>query len=130
VRPGEFTVITVDIRGFGESDKSVDPEDYAIENLTDDLIRVADGCGVDSFGLWGYSLGGNIGRYLSAWSSKVWALSVIGIPWGLAVSGPFKDNVNKYIEEWSPLVSEYKIGNITDDIDGEKLESLKKGEAQ
>ena len=38
----EFTVITVDLRGNGESDKPAQAPAYAIDGLTDDLLAVAD----------------------------------------------------------------------------------------
>jgi pimeloyl-ACP methyl ester carboxylesterase len=85
----DFTVITVDIRGSGESDYLVEIEDYAIEKVCQDLYAVADSCGVEQFAIWGFSFGGNIGRYLAAWSERVTALAVIGVPFGPAVDDAF-----------------------------------------
>ena len=62
----EFTVITIDIRGNGESDYRYEGSDFAIEKLTNDILCVADSCSVDNFAIWGFSFGGNIARYLGA----------------------------------------------------------------
>ena len=46
-----FRVITVDLRGTGESDYLVASEDYEIEKICDDLYAVADACGVVRFAI-------------------------------------------------------------------------------
>src|SRR5512138_2869826 len=56
----QFTVICVDLRGHGESDRPTDPACYTTEKLGADLLAVADACGFDRFSIWGYSWGGNI----------------------------------------------------------------------
>jgi pimeloyl-ACP methyl ester carboxylesterase len=55
----EFTVITVDIRGTGESDFLTDIGDYTIEKICADLNAVADACEIQGFAVWGFSFGGN-----------------------------------------------------------------------
>ena len=67
----DFTVISVDIRGSGESDYLVELEDYEIEKISDDLYAIADACNVSQFAIWGFSFGGNIARYPAAWSDRV-----------------------------------------------------------
>jgi pimeloyl-ACP methyl ester carboxylesterase len=84
-----FTVITVDIRGTGESDYLVEEEAYAIDKICQDLYAVADDCGVAQFAIWGFSFGGNIGRYPAAWSDRVTAIAVVGVPFGPAVDEAF-----------------------------------------
>ncbi len=54
----KFTLIAVDMRGHGESDKPVDPLFYTPEKMGQDFLAVADACRIDRFILWGYSLGG------------------------------------------------------------------------
>lgn len=56
----EFTVITIDLRGHGKSGKPSDPASYTTEKLEQDLLAVADDCGVEQFILWGYSFGANV----------------------------------------------------------------------
>src|SRR5690348_5974328 len=62
----QFTVVTVDQRGNGDSDKPTGVDAYSVEHLTNDILAVADGAGASRFALWGYSYGANIGRYAAA----------------------------------------------------------------
>src|SRR5262245_51331973 len=67
----EFTVITIDQRGSGESDKPLAASAYAIDKLVDDVLAVADAAGAQRFALWGFSYGANIGRYVVVRSDRV-----------------------------------------------------------
>jgi pimeloyl-ACP methyl ester carboxylesterase len=100
----DFTVITVDIRGSGDSDSPIEIEDYGIEKIYADLLAVADACNVSHFAIWGYSFGGNIGRYLGAWSDRITSVALIGVPFGLAVDDDFDRFIDEFIEKWEPLV--------------------------
>src|SRR6266545_2573223 len=76
----QFTVITVDLRGNGESDKPTKVEAYAIDRLTEDLLAVADAAGAQRFHVWGFAYGAVVGRYLAARSDRVRAMVYIGMP--------------------------------------------------
>jgi pimeloyl-ACP methyl ester carboxylesterase len=86
----QFTVITMDLRGHGESDKPTSVDAYAVDRLTDDILAVADAAHVARFAVWGYSYGGNIARYLPARSDRVSKLVIVGIPFGAAAPPPFE----------------------------------------
>lgn len=64
----ELKVITIDIRGSGESDKPTDSACYTTTKMCEDLLAVADACGVNRFTIWGFSYGANIDRYLATQS--------------------------------------------------------------
>jgi pimeloyl-ACP methyl ester carboxylesterase len=100
----EFRVISIDIRGHGESDKPTDPAYYTINKMCQDIISVADACDVEQFALWGFSYGGNIGRYLASQSDRVTKLIVMGIPFGLAASGDFRQFIKEFRAHWAPIV--------------------------
>jgi pimeloyl-ACP methyl ester carboxylesterase len=68
------------------------------------LLAVADACSVSHFAIWGYSFGGNIGRYLGAWSDRITSVALIGVPFGLAVDDDFDRFIDEFIEKWEPLV--------------------------
>jgi dienelactone hydrolase len=91
----EFTVVTVDLRGHGDSDKPSAPEAYHFERVNADLIAVADAVKAPRFALWGFSYGANVGRYLASRSDRVNAMVYIGIPFGAAVGGRFLDAVKQ-----------------------------------
>jgi pimeloyl-ACP methyl ester carboxylesterase len=113
-----FTVITVDIRGTGGSDYLVEIEDYAIEKICQDLYAVADACRVKQFAIWGFSFGGNIARYLAsckiaawypaAWSERVTALAVIGVPFGPAVDDAFDAYIRGLEKKYGHLAETQK----------------------
>jgi pimeloyl-ACP methyl ester carboxylesterase len=100
----DFTVITVDLRGHGESDRPTDPACYTSEKMGEDLLAVADACGVDRFILCGYSLGGNVGRYLAARSERVANMIMIGNPLGAGVAGEWRQLAVDFRARWTPVV--------------------------
>src|SRR5690349_19067300 len=67
----EFQVITVDLRGRGESDKPTAPAAYGIENIRQDLLAVADECEAEEFSLWGHSWGATIALQMAAACHRV-----------------------------------------------------------
>jgi pimeloyl-ACP methyl ester carboxylesterase len=94
-----FTVITIDLRGNGDSDKPTSKASYAIERLIEDVMAVADAAGAKRFGLWGFSYGANIGRYLAVRSDRVTSMVYIGIPFGPAADPMFRDIILKRIQD-------------------------------
>jgi 3-oxoadipate enol-lactonase / 4-carboxymuconolactone decarboxylase len=59
-----FQVLRYDTRGHGAS--SVPAGDYSIAELAQDVLALADACGVARFAFCGLSLGGMIGQWLGA----------------------------------------------------------------
>src|SRR5688572_33506974 len=53
----EFTVVTVDIRGNGDSDKLVPLAAYTWERMNEDVLAVADAVKAPRFSIWGFSYG-------------------------------------------------------------------------
>jgi pimeloyl-ACP methyl ester carboxylesterase len=109
----DFTVITVDVRGTGDSDRLCDIADYGIIKICEDLYAVADACSVDKFAIWGFSFGGNIARYLGAWSDRVTAIAVIGVPFGAAVHEDFDRTIDRFVKKWGPLAEAYHRGELS-----------------
>jgi pimeloyl-ACP methyl ester carboxylesterase len=62
----EFTVITLDLRGHGHSDKPHDRHAYGMESMVSDVLAVLDATGTDPAHYLGYSLGGRVGFSLAA----------------------------------------------------------------
>lgn len=74
-------VLTVDLRGHGESDKPTDAAAYGIGILVDDLVAVLDGVAVDPVDYLGYSLGARLGWELAVrHPERVRSLSLGGLP--------------------------------------------------
>src|SRR5690349_11949729 len=74
----EFTVITLDLRGCGESGQPEDVASYEIEKLRDDLQTIADACGVEQFLLLGHSWGATISLQMASQSERVRGAVVAG----------------------------------------------------
>src|SRR5215213_37008 len=107
-----FTVITMDIRGNGASDQPTDPAAYRIEKHVQDILAVGDACGVERFTLWGFSYGGNIGRYVAARSTRVAKLIVMGIPFGLGAAGTVRESICAFRDRWAPIISNVQADTI------------------
>ena len=60
LREAHRTVITLDLRGHGESDKPADADSYARERLGMDLLAVLDSAGAAQVDLVGYSMGNRV----------------------------------------------------------------------
>ncbi len=57
-------LVTPDLRGFGASDKPA--AGYAVDELAEDIVRLADALGLDRFVLGGHSMGGYVALRLAA----------------------------------------------------------------
>ena len=107
-----FTVVAVDLRGNGESDKATSAEAYVIDRLCEDLLAVADAVGACRVTIWGFSYGANVGRYLAARSDRVDAMVIIGIPFGAAASGAFRRLILDLRTKWVPVLRAERAGTF------------------
>lgn len=108
----QFTVVSVDARGHGESDKPATAAAYEIDRLVEDVLAVADAAGATSFSLWGFSYGANIGRYVALASTRVRSMVYIGIPFGPAAGGTFRDTIVALRTKWTPIVEAHRAGKL------------------
>ena len=108
----EFKVITLDIRGNGESDKPTDPARYTTDKHCEDILAVVDACGVERFAIWGFSYGANIGRYLAASSNRVTRFVMVGVPFGPGASGDFRQLIVRLQDRWSPILQAQADGTL------------------
>jgi pimeloyl-ACP methyl ester carboxylesterase len=124
----DFKVITIDIRGNGESDKPTDATAYTTNKMSEDILAVADTCGVGQFSIWGFSYGGNIGRYLAAESDRVSRMIIMGIPFGLGASGDFRGFIEGFSQKWTPILKSQREGTLDrDSLSKEDLAQLDSG---
>jgi pimeloyl-ACP methyl ester carboxylesterase len=108
----EFKVITVDLRGHGESDQPEDPTGYSPAKMGQDFLAVANACGVDHFTIWGFSYGGKAGRYLAVQSARVDKMILISTPFGPAIPGKTSQDVFDFCAHWSPIVQAQRGGTL------------------
>ncbi len=107
-----YTVITMDLRGHGESALPVNPADYTIEKMEQDILAVADACGFEQFTIWAMSYGGKVGRYLAARSGRVAKIILMGTPLGLGVTGELRQEAVDFYAHWPPILQAQQDGTL------------------
>ena len=77
-----FRVVTLDLRGHGDSTNTGTGASYTIEQLGDDLLAFLDAQGIDSCHLLGHSMGGMVALHLVlAHPARVASLlTIAGLP--------------------------------------------------
>jgi pimeloyl-ACP methyl ester carboxylesterase len=108
----DFTVISLDLRGHGQSGLPTDPAAYTTDKLGQDILAVADACGVEQFTLWGMSYGGKVSRYLAVGSERVAKFVMMGTPLGLGVSGQRRQEAIDFCAHWPPIVQAQRDGTL------------------
>lgn len=108
----DFTVITLDLRGHGESDLPTDPADYTTDKMEQDILAVADACGVENFIIWGMSYGGKIGRYLASRSERVVKIILMGTPMGPGATGNLRQEIENSCTRWPPILQAQRDGTL------------------
>jgi pimeloyl-ACP methyl ester carboxylesterase len=73
------TLILIDARGHGQSDKPHDPDAYARTELVADVVAVLDDLGIERAAFYGHSMGGHIGFDVARYApNRLSALVVSG----------------------------------------------------
>jgi pimeloyl-ACP methyl ester carboxylesterase len=73
------TLILIDARGHGQSDKPHDPDAYARTQLVADVVAVLDDLGIGRAAFYGHSMGGHIGFDVARYApTRLTALIVSG----------------------------------------------------
>jgi pimeloyl-ACP methyl ester carboxylesterase len=106
------TIVSLDLRGHGQSDKPSAENAYAIDRLSDDVLAVADAAGVSQFAAWGYSYGATVGRYLPARTDRIAKLAMIGISFGAAAPNAFRDYALGLVAKWTPIIEAHRNGTL------------------
>jgi len=109
---GEFTVISVDLRGHGESSLPTHPADYTIDKMSQDILAAADACGAGRFSLWGMSFGGKVGRYLAAQTDRLANAVLMGTPLGPGVTGQLRQEAIDFCAHWPPIIQAQQAGAL------------------
>jgi pimeloyl-ACP methyl ester carboxylesterase len=107
-----FTVITLDLRGHGESDLPTEPADYTINKMMQDVLAVANACEVEGFTIWGFSFGGRVGRHVAAQSERVVKLILMGTPLGAGFSDESRHDSEEFYAHWPPILQAQRAGTL------------------
>jgi pimeloyl-ACP methyl ester carboxylesterase len=108
----QFTVVTMDLRGSGDSDKPTAKDSYDLDHMTGDIVTVADAAGAKRFHIWGFGHGGTIARYLAARSDRIDSAILVGMTMGPAVTGVFKDAIEAMRAKWQPVIEAQAAGTL------------------
>jgi len=108
----KFTVITMDLRGSGESGRPAVPDGYLLERHLEDIAAVADAAKAPRFHLWGFGHGATIGRYLAARSDRVISAVLVGATLGPPLEGIVRDAILGMRAKWLPLVQQQMAGTL------------------
>jgi pimeloyl-ACP methyl ester carboxylesterase len=111
----KFTVITMDLRGHGETGHPTEAEYYTPDKMGQDILAVADACGFERFILWGMSYGGNVSRYLASRSERVAKLILMGTKLGLGVSGELRKQALDFCAHWPAIIQAQQEGSLDTD---------------
>jgi pimeloyl-ACP methyl ester carboxylesterase len=106
----QYTVITLDLRGHGESGQPTDPADYAINQMQQDILAVADACGVERFAMWAMSHGGRVGRYLAAKPGRLTSMILISTLLGPGATVEVRQEVLDFCAFWPPILQAQQDG--------------------
>lgn len=107
-----YTVITLDLRGHGESSQPTDPADYTIDKMQQDILAVADACGAERFTLWAMSHGGRVGRYLAAKPGRVISMILMSILLGPGATSEIRQEVTDFCAHWPPILQAQNDGTL------------------
>lgn len=105
-----FTVITLDLRGHGESSLPIDSASYTPEKMGQDILAVADACAVGHFFLWGMSYGGKVGRYLATQSERVDKAILMSAHLGPGAPGQMRQDILDFCAHWPPILQAQSDG--------------------
>jgi len=119
-----FTVITIDIRGNGESDKSYNPNFYSINNIIDDIDIVVRECGFNDYNYFGHSYGATIGLQICKQSKNIKRVVCGGTTFGNKF---FKEIVPEWIDEYTNLGLKKKNNTLNElAFSGEDIEWIER----
>ena len=107
-----FSVITVDTRGNGNSDRPTTAADYALDKMLADLLAVADAAAAPRFHLMAFGHGASISRHLAARSDRVISAVLVGADMGPTLTGPVKEAIAGMRAKWQPLLDAQKAGTL------------------
>lgn len=114
------TLIIIDARGHGLSDKPHDPEEYKLEVMVRDVVAVLDDLGIKEAHYWGYSMGGRVGLGMAKYASDRLKSLIVGGASHHDREGPSPDLAfyqqdvetmistikNRFGEKWLPQIED------------------------
>ncbi|MEM7125606.1 MAG: alpha/beta hydrolase [Chloroflexota bacterium] len=108
----DYTVVTMDVRGCGESTATHEPTDYSQQSHLADVINVLDACSLDECIYWGWSFGATIGTHLATGTDRLKCAVIAGTYFGPLFSVERWRNDTRQIGEIAKAKREGRLGEI------------------
>jgi pimeloyl-ACP methyl ester carboxylesterase len=108
-----FTVITVDLRGCGESESSTDPAFYAPDRHWADLDAILAACGATQCALFGISWGATVARNAAAAWAGVTRVVLAGTYFGQIFTEEFLAPREAYFADLARKVAAGQVDDLT-----------------
>ena len=126
---GAYRLILIDARGHGRSDKPHEPEAYARERRSEDVVAVLDQLGVEKTHYFGYSMGGRIGCALLSHSPERLLSAVMGgfnpyVTASAATMPETREEFERSIEARPGLTPEVRARLIANDLDALRASTI------
>ena len=90
----KYTVILIDFRGCGKSDKPIEKKAYSLENHLNDINLILETIGYKEPIIWGWSLGATLAMHYAA-NYRVKSIIACGSYFGLIFSNEYTDRMLK-----------------------------------
>lgn len=120
-----YTVVAVDIRGYGESDKSHLPDFYDIKKIVRDIELVVKEVGADGFSVFGHSYGATLALQCFKIGMKIKKMVLAGT----AINSQFfQKAVPGLIVEYEKVQKEKEEGRLEENYSREDAKWLKKAD--
>lgn len=110
----KFKVITLDMRGRGESDKPIEPQAYQLERLIDDILAVVDACAEEKFSLMAHSWGGSVGLHLAARSNRITRAVIAGTSFGPIFTDESITEYRIFLEQLASLKAQGRLEEVAE----------------
>jgi pimeloyl-ACP methyl ester carboxylesterase len=88
----QFTVITLDLRGCGQSTRYSSSGRYTVAATCEDVFAVADACEIERFCTFGFSFGATVALHLAARSERPQKIISAGTRFGQLFTDRYIDN--------------------------------------
>jgi len=98
----KYSLILMDARGQGKSDKPHLPEEHSLQNMVGDVTAVLDAIGLEKAHFWGYSMGGTVGFAIGVYAPERFNSLIIG------AAGAYEKDMKEVIEKYQNYIHEYE----------------------
>jgi pimeloyl-ACP methyl ester carboxylesterase len=117
---GAYSVLRVDLRGWGQSTIPPDDYDWSMDNFASDLVALMDRLGLAKVHLVGAKLGGRIALHMArSHPERLYSMSLVSTPMTLKTlpndsreNRPTREGGAKGVEDWARGSMKIRLGEV------------------